>query len=194
MSIGSSGIFSAQAVAISLALHAVVLGGLYSLGTFGEKPPVTDAPAVKPEVAEPEKTPAEKTEVVPPEPPKSKPDVPEKKEIVANPEKPKVKTDDKPAQIRIEPRPDDKLENDAPASKVDIPAKKDDPPPAKDKPASGKTKVYVVKRGDTLTALAKECGLTVQELAALNGKTVKKMSNLWVGQKIKLPVADRDKN
>jgi LysM repeat protein len=101
-----------------------------------------------------------------------------------------VKPENGPAQIRIEPRPDDKLESDVHVKKVDTPEKKDDLAPAKNKTSGGRTKVYVVKRGDTLTALAKECGLTVQELATLNGKSVKKLSNLWVGQKIRLPAAE----
>jgi LysM repeat protein len=74
--------------------------------------------------------------------------------------------------------------------KVDTPEKKDDLAPAKNKTSGGRTKVYVVKRGDTLTALARECGVSVQELAALNGKSVKKFSALWVGQKIKIPAAE----
>ena len=200
MSGGVSGVFSAQAILISLALHIVIVGGLYSFGTSGEKSPANDVSVVKPEiarpeVAEPEKSPVEKPKAEPsPEPKKV---ATESAEAKPQPEKPKVKPaapkvnpDDKPAQIRIEPRQDDKLESDVSAKRAEAPAKKDDPPPAKDKPASGKTKVYVVKRGDTLTALAKECGLTVGELAALNGKSVKKLSNLWVGQKIKLPAAE----
>ena len=46
--------------------------------------------------------------------------------------------------------------------------------------------VYEVKRGDTLTKIAKIYGLTVEEIAAANGKSVKKMNILWVGQKVKL--------
>ena len=193
MSVGASGIFSAQAVIISLALHVVVVGGLYSLGTSGEKPPAADAPVPKSEVSEPVKSPVEKTEAEPTEMPKPKPDEPEIKKsetAIALVEKPKVKPENGPAQIRIEPRPDDKLESDVPVKKADAHEKNDDHAPAKNRTASGKTRVYVVKRGDTLTALAKECGLTVQELATLNGKSVKKLSNLWVGQKIKLPAVE----
>lgn len=46
--------------------------------------------------------------------------------------------------------------------------------------------VYIVKQGDTLTKIAKIYGLTVDEIAEANGKSVKKMNILWVGQKIKL--------
>ena len=195
MSGGVSGVFSAQAILISLALHIVIVGGLYSFGTSGEKPPANDVSVAKPEVAEPEKSPVEKPKAEPsPEPKKV---ATESAEAKPQPEKPKVKPaapkvnpDDKPAQIRIEPRQDDKLESDVPAKRAEAPETKDNPAPVKARTGSGKTKVYIVKRGDTLTALAKECGLTVGELAALNGKSVKKLSNLWVGQKIKLPAAE----
>ena len=193
MSGGGAGVFSAQAVLISLALHIVVVGGLYSFGTSGEKPPAADAPAATPEVSEPVKAPVEKTEAESPKMPKPEPEEPAVKTcvpVVAPVEKPKVKPEGKPAQIRIEPRANDTLESDTPVKKVETPEKKDASATSKPKAGSGKTKVYVVKRGDTLTALAKECGITVQELAALNGKSVKKLSNLWVGQKIKLPVEE----
>ena len=48
------------------------------------------------------------------------------------------------------------------------------------------TVVYTVRRGDTLTKLAEKCGMSISELAKLNGKSVKRLSNLWVGQKIKI--------
>ena len=46
---------------------------------------------------------------------------------------------------------------------------------------------YVVKQGDNLTKIARACGATVPELAELNGKPIKRLEKLWVGQKIKLP-------
>ena len=48
------------------------------------------------------------------------------------------------------------------------------------------TVVYTVRRGDTLTKLAEKCGMSISELAKLNGKSVQRLSNLWVGQKIKI--------
>ena len=138
---GGAGVFSAQAVIISLALHVVVVGGLYSLGTSGEKPPAADVPVPKSEVSEPVKSPVEKTEAESTEMPKPKPDEPEIKKsetVIAPVEKPKVKPENGPAQIRIEPRADDKLESDVPVKKVDTPEKKDDHAPAKNKTASGK--------------------------------------------------------
>ena len=46
--------------------------------------------------------------------------------------------------------------------------------------------VYVVEKGDTLTKIAREYGTTPEELAKANGKPLRKMNLLWVGQKIKL--------
>ena len=188
MSVGASGIFSVQAVIISLALHVVVVGGLYSLGTSGEKPPAADAPASQPEAFKPVNEQVEMPEVKAQEPAKQNENVPKIEKSGPKREMPKVKPDDNPAQIRIEPRADDKIGSDTSVEQVEAPVKKEDSSPAKTNTGSGRVKLYVVKRGDTLTALAKECGLTVQELATLNGKSVKKLSNLWVGQKIKLPV------
>lgn len=47
---------------------------------------------------------------------------------------------------------------------------------------------YVVAKGDMLIRIAQDHGCSLQELAKLNGTTVKKLSNLRVGQKIKVPV------
>ncbi len=46
--------------------------------------------------------------------------------------------------------------------------------------------VHVVRAGDTLTKIAKKHGTTPEELARINGKPVKKLNLLRVGQKIKL--------
>ncbi len=45
---------------------------------------------------------------------------------------------------------------------------------------------YVVRSGDTLTKIARRFGMTPEELAKINGKPLRKMDVLWVGQKIKL--------
>lgn len=52
------------------------------------------------------------------------------------------------------------------------------------------TEVYVVKKGDTLTSVARSCGCTKAELAKLNKTTVAKLANLRLGQRIKVPKAD----
>lgn len=61
-------------------------------------------------------------------------------------------------------------------------------PPAGDtaKPA---VRSYKVKSGDNLTRLARESGVTIQELARLNGVSLKVLSDLKIGQTIKLPVS-----
>ena len=45
---------------------------------------------------------------------------------------------------------------------------------------------YVVKQGDTLTKIAKTFGTTPDEIASANGKPVRQMDRIWVGQKIRL--------
>jgi LysM repeat protein len=45
--------------------------------------------------------------------------------------------------------------------------------------------IYVVKRGDTLSAIAKKHGTTVAVLMRMNG--IKNPNRIYVGQKIKLP-------
>ena len=46
------------------------------------------------------------------------------------------------------------------------------------------SKVYVVKKGDNLTKIAKECKVTVDQLAALNN--IKNKNLIYVGQKLKI--------
>ncbi len=45
---------------------------------------------------------------------------------------------------------------------------------------------HVVRQGDTLTKIAKKYGTTPAALAKLNGKKLRQLNVLWVGQKIKL--------
>lgn len=58
--------------------------------------------------------------------------------------------------------------------------------PEKDAPSAA-VETYVVRKGDILTHIAQDCNTTIQELAKLNGTTVRKLANLRVGQKIKIP-------
>lgn len=66
--------------------------------------------------------------------------------------------------------------------------------PASREPASaidagaGREFRYTVRRGDTLSAIAKRCGCSLAELATLNGETLKKLSRLDVGQVLVVPV------
>ncbi len=59
--------------------------------------------------------------------------------------------------------------------------------PAPSSTSQDEVVTYVVKQGDNLTKIARACGATVPELAELNGKPIKRLEKLWVGQKIKLP-------
>jgi cell envelope opacity-associated protein A len=171
----SPGIFSVQAVLISLALHVVVVGGLFSLGrsdsepaTESEKITAKENSAVKEEASEKSPTSEKPLEKV------QEPLV--RQEILA---------DKKPVEIKMEPRKPGSAKADEPKKEsAGGEAKKNESP--KESDAKVNTKVYVVKSGDTLTALARDCGLTISELAALNGTSVKKLSNLKVGQRLKI--------
>lgn len=57
--------------------------------------------------------------------------------------------------------------------------------PANKKPSNSKAKVYTVKKGDTLSAIAVKYGVTVKQLQSLNG--IKDKNQIYAGQKIKLP-------
>lgn len=57
-----------------------------------------------------------------------------------------------------------------------------EPAPA---PETGAERVHVVKKGETLGAIARRYGTTVARLAALNG--IADPNRIWVGQRIKLP-------
>jgi LysM repeat protein len=188
------GIFSAQAVLISLALHVVVLCGLYSLCTAGaEDPPAKgEAPGEQTKAGQPVSPAQVEGEMPrPKEPPEAKPaeaPKPKAEKPKPEPEKPKTVKKQGPVEIRIEPGETAKAEKIA--EEKDKGGQENAPKEPESKPKTSKTRSYVVKRGDTLTALARDCGLTVSELAELNGKSVKKLSNLWVGQKIKLPAEE----
>ena len=45
---------------------------------------------------------------------------------------------------------------------------------------------HIVRQGDTITKIAKDYGMTPEEIARINGKPLKRLNNIWVGQKIKL--------
>lgn len=53
--------------------------------------------------------------------------------------------------------------------------------------ASTPTIEYLVKSGDTLTALAKRVGCTLEDLAEINNTSVHTLSKLQIGQKLLLP-------
>lgn len=57
---------------------------------------------------------------------------------------------------------------------------------AVDAPATSDEKYYVVKAGDNLSKIAKLDDSTLAELAELNGKSIKELSKLMIGQKIRV--------
>ena len=179
MSGAGQGFFSVQAILISLAIHVVVVGGLFSFGKAGKETAPEEIRAETPPSGT--VTPAPESDIPPPPQP-VKPPV---KEAASEPrpEKAEIAPDKSgPAEIRIEP-----VGGSVPADKPDVAEEKKDAVKNKD---AVKTVVYTVKRGDTLTAIARDCGLTGPELAELNGKSVKKLSNLKIGQRLKLPAKD----
>jgi LysM repeat protein len=174
MSGAGQGIFSVQAILISLAIHVVVVGGLFSFGNAGKETVPEEVRTETPRSAEVTPAPEPKNDI-PPEPSV------EKEAAEPRPEKPERASEKPgPVEIRIEP-----VGGSGPAVKPDAA-----PPAAAEKKDAVKTRVYTVKRGDTLTAIARDCGLTIPELAELNGKSVKKLSNLKIGQRLKLPAKD----
>ena len=52
----------------------------------------------------------------------------------------------------------------------------------------GEWKMYEVRPGDSLTKIAKKCGISIQELAKANG--LKPTANLGLGQKIKIKASE----
>ena len=168
-------ILSPQAILVSLAIHAIVVGVLFSVGVSKDDS-LQESAKNPPAQAVAEKVSPEKVQETPP-PVLEKKDEQPQKEVAQK----------KPVEIRIEPA--------SPAAPKKPTAQKDSPQdkeaaemPVEDKPV--KTVPYVVKRGDTLTAIARDCGMTIPELAKLNGKTVKKLSDLKVGQRLKIPAKD----
>ena len=77
------------------------------------------------------------------------------------------------------------------------------PQPAKQMPTAGliamppqarSAHIYVVKRGDTLSAIAKKHNVSVKVLRQLNDLTEEAADKLSIGQKILLPQPDNRKN
>lgn len=60
-------------------------------------------------------------------------------------------------------------------------------PEASPVPAASSTGEYEVRAGDTLGAIARRIGCSVERLAEVNGSDVKTLSRLQVGQRLALP-------
>lgn len=154
---------------VSIALHAVVLRLMFSLG----REPAEEASG--PEEMPGEAKPVAVSQSAPtPEPIKETPPVLNETKPVPPPvAAPKPVVVETP--VRAE-KPTPPKQKEPPAAKAE-----------KEQPAkSAAGDVYVVRRGDTLTKIADAAGVTQAELAKINGTSVKKLSNLKVGQKIRL--------
>ena len=173
------------AVGISVGLHVglLVLLAACHKGTNvqalldGEKPEQVEVSDAKPSpsVAEPEPAQADAPSVA---------------------EKPKT---EKPKTAKPKPKPDkpkaEKPKRDKPVEPPSEQADSTDDPlawPDEDVPErpSAKVETYVVKRGESLSSIAKELGCSLTELVRMNGGSLKKLSNLRVGQRIKVPRRD----
>ena len=141
-------------------------------------------------------SPSDRADIVPPEPAESVSSASESGP--ATPEE-SAKPDPKPA--RAEPVPAPRAEEPAPPKPaVSKPVVAPKPvAPVRDvfttvgeKPekAGAEADTHVVKKGETLSSIAKSCGCTLAELVKLNGASLKKLSNLRVGQKLKVPRAN----
>lgn len=160
------------AIGISLALH---VGGLLLLATWHAADAVSARPS-NDERAEPAAVAETKPEEREPVPEVAKPverEPAERKPVAEPPEpKPVVKpVESKPVVKPVEPK-----ESVKPDMGGDSGNK-----------ANSSVETHVVKKGETLSSIAKACGCTIAELAKLNGASLKKLSNLRVGQRIKVP-------
>ena len=164
---GEAGLRWVSAGAMSLVLHVVVLALFaWSSGDNAadavRRPEPTSAPTAAAPQPEPQESSSEPKEE--PLAPKAEP------QPVVSPSKPASKVRES-VKDRETPKP-------KPTARVREEAEPNE---------TSAFETYVVKKGDSLTHIAQGCGCTIQELAKLNGSTLKKLSNLWVGQKIKIP-------
>lgn len=163
---------------ISLAVHAVIIGGVLCFGGGTSSKPKQSAP--------PPSSVEAKADPVAPAPIPEDERVPgvtsgKQSPTAASAAQPKAKPPAaKPQQAKSQP-----VKPAAPKPAADKKTtEKPSAVPARD--GGARTETYVVKRGDTLTAIARECGSTPAELAKLNGVSLKVLSDLKFGQKIKI--------
>lgn len=162
---------------LSVAIHVVVLLLLVGTQLFS-KESEPEAPADEPR----------KEETAPTEPTKAD-----------EPEKPVVKADEKPDELPPPPvaKPAKKPAKNVVKASDSEPAKKSAPVQAKsEKPVrekasaaeTEKTEVYVVKKGESLSSIARSRGCSFADLKRLNRAMLKKRSGLFVGDKIRVPL------
>ena len=165
---GEAGLRWVSAGAISLVLHIVVL----ALFAWSGGDSAADA------VRRPEPTSAPTEESSPQPEPQASSSEPKEEPLAPKAEPNPVASPSKPTHMVREPV----RERETPKSKPTAKAREETEPNE-----TSAFETYVVKKGDSLTHIAQDCGCTIQELAKLNGSTLKKLSNLRVGQKIKIP-------
>lgn len=156
------------AIGISLALHA---GGLLLLATLHVADSASDRPSNDEDRAEPAAVAETKPEENEPAPEVAKP---VERKTVAEP--PAVKPPAKPVEPKPVAKPAEPKESLKPVAGEDAGSQANSP-----------VETHVVKKGETLSSIAKACGCTIAELAKLNGASLKKLSSLRVGQRIKVP-------
>lgn len=145
------------ALAGSLVLHAAIIGFVAAPSIFSKGGGEGDGEPVQETPVAPDAAPDKETP--------SKPSPPAR----AEPSKPARVEPSKPAPNRPKANP--------PVTPPAAPATGDEA----ERPA-----FHVVRQGDTITKIAKDYGMTPEEIARINGKPLKRLNNIWVGQKIKL--------
>ena len=173
------------AIAASVVVHIVAFGLFVSIGGGGGNDKSSEPPPLPPPPPELEQPAAIADSVEPA-------GKGEKKAEPADPvvdEAPKAKS--KPKAAEAKPPEAKKPETRKPEAKKPEAKKPETAKPAEEADAgadSGEWKLYEVRPGDSLTKIAKKCGVTVQELAKANG--LKPTANLNLGQKIKIKASE----
>ena len=177
------------AIAASVVVHIVAFGLFVSIGGGGGNDKSSEPPPLPPPPPELEQPAAIADSV--------EPAGRGEKTAPADPvvdEAPKAKS--KPKAAEAKPPEAKKPEARKPEAKKPEAKKPETKKPEAAKPAeeadagadSGEWKLYEVRPGDSLTKIAKKCGVTVQELAKANG--LKPTANLNLGQKIKIKASE----
>lgn len=152
---------------LSVAIHVVVLALLFSTQLFSKESepetPTEESRKEEPASAEPTKT-----------------DEPEKHE--ESDAKADERPDEPPPPPVSKPRPEPEKKPAPVQAKPDKPDK-----PVREKASAAETEIYVVKKGESLSSIARSRGCSFAELKRLNRAMLKKRSGLFVGDKIRVP-------
>jgi len=186
-------------VVLSLIIHAVLIGLLVGAQLFSDdaeketSPTEARAPASEPpqelrkDAPSPAKPsddarPAEPTRADKPAPLQTEPKDP----FLADSPKARTKKPRRSQQPALKVARDKTSSAKPEVAKSDEPAKAE-AESANDKSSSAETEIYVVKKGESLTSIARAYGCTLSELKTLNRNTLKKNNCLFVGAKIRVP-------